>query len=309
VVSLEKNAEYVSKCFDIFRDTLEELRVFYENTQPTDVENPACALPNPSYRDNTIFEDGFDPTKLSFVKRVAHGDIAYMPTLWEATYDGKGVYVKFTETYHKLAHETLAQHNPPLAPKLYFADKIRGGAWMVVMEKLCGRSAELEFDKVELPESVQADVRAALDALHNHKKKLVFGDLRRPNIMVHRNSEKEEWRAKLVDFDCCGRDCGGGEPEDKTERWRYNCYLRDFGVAGMRPGAMMRTSHDMAMLDRAITVNPRSDYQSQGMGSLARVHPPSQRQSGSGPIAKEGSQSQRSITRSQTAALRAKEQG
>jgi hypothetical protein len=246
---LRRNTIYISKCFDIFREAFKGLNAFYKNVQPGASPNPERLLPDPSYPENYVFKGGFDPRKLKFLKRVDFR-IRYWPMLWEATYEKEDVYVKFTETYHKVAHETLAALDPPLAPKLYFADKIMGGVWMVVMEKLDCQSAENTFDQTtKLPESVVADVETALRELHN--KRLVFGDLRRPNIMVHWNDKEEKWRAKLIDFDSCGTDFEK-EPKDDSKPWFYDCYLNDFSVDGMNPTAAMRMSHDDIMLQDAI---------------------------------------------------------
>jgi RIO-like serine/threonine protein kinase len=67
---------------------------------------------------------------------------------------------------------------------------------MVVMEYLEGSTAEQMYYKASPPLSVCEDVQAAITTLH--RKGLVFEDLRRPKVLNK--------RAKLVDFDWCGRD-------------------------------------------------------------------------------------------------------
>jgi len=249
--SLRENTKYVSKCFDIVQEALQDLQAFYRTIPPTEIPDPARFLPNPTYRDGSTGRAQFYSKDLKFLERVTFSDTGprYVLMLWDATYRGEPVYVKFTETYHKHAHEILANCNPPLAPRLYFADELVGGVWMVVMEKLDYPSAEQAFPDARLPESVQEDVKKALELLH--QQHLVFGDLRRPNIMV-RKSESGQWRAKLLDFDFCGRDFGDEVPGDDSEPWFYDCFMNDFNVQGMTPTMPMRMSHDLSMLENAI---------------------------------------------------------
>lgn len=106
---------------------------------------------------------------------------------------------------------------------------------MVVMEHLPGSPAHELFCKGPLPSSVFKDVQAAIDSLH--EMDLVFGDLRRPNIVVLNK------RAKIVDFDWCGRD---GED-------RYPPNLNNSGEINWHPdvgrGSVMRKEHNHFMLD------------------------------------------------------------
>jgi RIO-like serine/threonine protein kinase len=81
---------------------------------------------------------------------------------------------------------------------------ISGGGFMVVMELVEGCDAYQKFKYKELPSAVMKDVELALKKLHDAG--LVFGDLRRPNVMVYKPQGKddEEWRGLLVDFDWAG---------------------------------------------------------------------------------------------------------
>jgi hypothetical protein len=88
------------------------------------------------------------------------------------------VVVKFADTYSRHAHEVLATVG--LAPRLHHCEPIDGGPLMVVMDLVHGGSAATL--KGPLPTPVMKDVREALDCLHTAG--LVFGDLRRPNIML-----------------------------------------------------------------------------------------------------------------------------
>jgi hypothetical protein len=104
--------------------------------------------------------------------------------------DNQLIVVKFAHRYNVGAHRIVADKE--LAPKLFYAGAICqsipgsrglfGAPEMVVMEYLPGSPANELFCKGPLPLSVYKDVQAAVDLLH--KEGIVFGDLRRLNIMV-----------------------------------------------------------------------------------------------------------------------------
>lgn len=142
--------------------------------------------------------------------------------------DGRDIVVKFAHRYNADAHRVLAREG--LAPALFYVGDTR--PTMVVMEYLQGSSAEQMYYKAPPPPFVYKDVRAAIEALH--KSGLVFGDLRRPNIMVSKK------KAKLVDFDWCGRDGHDRYPAtlNTTICWHE----------GVDRGALMCKDHDLFML-------------------------------------------------------------
>ncbi|KDQ10902.1 hypothetical protein BOTBODRAFT_177785 [Botryobasidium botryosum FD-172 SS1] len=154
----------------------------------------------------------------------------YSPAMWRAKYHGCPARVKSTERHSVCAHELLAGCSPPEAPKLYFAEEIVGGIWMIVMERLKEMDAEDTFPDRAISLS---DVKAALDVLH--KEELVFGDLRRPNIMVQ--LEVDVYRAKPIDFDNSGQEVTSGDPiaaDEDSKSW-YDCFLGPGFPQGMRP--------------------------------------------------------------------------
>jgi hypothetical protein len=101
--------------------------------------------------------------------------------IFRATFGTTNVVVKFCETYCKDAHRLLTDHG--LAPKLHHCSKVSGGLWMVVMDWVpSGNAAYHLRHLLKLPDEVLKDISDAVTILHN--KGFVFGDLRRPNIMV-----------------------------------------------------------------------------------------------------------------------------
>ncbi|KAJ7248572.1 hypothetical protein B0H12DRAFT_1301870 [Mycena haematopus] len=93
------------------------------------------------------------------------------------------VVVKFTKRYNTTAHTKLAALG--LAPKLYYHTAIRGGVFMIVMEKVIGSTAFRWLwlnSATHLPASIYDDVDTAIKELDSVG--LVFGDLRLPNIII-----------------------------------------------------------------------------------------------------------------------------
>ncbi|KDQ49636.1 hypothetical protein JAAARDRAFT_93663, partial [Jaapia argillacea MUCL 33604] len=120
-------------------------------------------------------------------------------SLFRAKFGDNIVLVKFCENYSERAHRKLA--NSGLAPSLYYCSKIRGGIFMVIMEFVESYDAHHQFIDQQLPQDVMNDVKDAIQQMHDIG--LVFGDLRRPNIMVEK-AAGTGFRAMLVDFDWAG---------------------------------------------------------------------------------------------------------
>lgn len=104
------------------------------------------------------------------------------------------VVVKFAFSYGEKGHKLLADRDS--APTLLYCKYERDiGMWAIVMELLAGGSLEAGS---YLTDGQRKSLQAALDALH--EEKLVFGDLREPNIIASGD------RVKLIDFDWCGEE-------------------------------------------------------------------------------------------------------
>ena len=125
---------------------------------------------------------------------------SYRRSLFLAEYEGKTVVVKFCERYGEDAHRMLADAG--LAPKLHYCPEVVGGVFMVVIEQVDGRDSYSEFRHGDLPRTVLDDIkrRRALGKLHDAQ--LVYGDMRRPNIMVVKKPKSRD---------------DGGEGEDEDE--------------------------------------------------------------------------------------------
>ena len=173
-------------------------------------------------------------------------------SLFLAEYEGKTVVVKFCERYGEDAHRTLADAG--LAPKLHYCSEVVGGVFMVVMEQVDGRDSYSEFRHRDLPETVLDDIERALGKLHDAQ--LVYGDMRRPNIMVVKRpkcrdddgegEDEDEWRGLLIDFDWSGR----------VGVVKYPPTLNTYGeikwAKGVESATAIERKHDLDMLEKII---------------------------------------------------------
>ena len=109
---------------------------------------------------------------------------------------GRKVVVKFTPAYCPEAHSLLADHD--LAPTLHVCTKLKGGLWMVVMDRVEGERLVEMLPKGGTPMKVYDQAKEAVDLLH--AEDLVFGDLR-PGNMIY---DSKRGQLRLVDFDLAG---------------------------------------------------------------------------------------------------------
>ncbi|KAK0184056.1 hypothetical protein F5146DRAFT_1228893 [Armillaria mellea] len=159
--------------------------------------------------------------------------------------DKSKVVVKFAQTYGVEAHELLAQHN--LAPPLLHFKHLKedgagyGALKIVVMGYVEGMTASKVFNGAALSPNVVVELERALNILHGEG--LVFGDLRRPNIMIM----PEDNTVRLIDFDWAGKENEARYPihlnESKEVKWAD-------GVGSYRK---IDKKHDLDMLERIRT--------------------------------------------------------
>jgi serine/threonine protein kinase len=186
--SLRASSAHTSKALSLFTST-NIARALY-TTSKLDISSKfASSLVSRIYE-----SDPFDR-----VNSDGELSVDYQRSIFLAEYEGKAVLVKVCERYGEEAHRTLPAVG--LASVLHFCSLIVGDIFVVVMDQVDGRDASKEFKGRNLPSTVPNNVKLALEKLHDTG--FVHGDLRRPNIMVHKSQEKseEEWRGLLVDFD------------------------------------------------------------------------------------------------------------
>jgi serine/threonine protein kinase len=237
---------HVARVFMAINESAELLRGQYNAllALPHSLTSPLWPNPTPANPAESLPE-------LEFFAKVNHGNGAELTTIDPAN-ERHGMYlartqiknatqdvlVKFAAKYHEDAHRLLAGKNPPLAPDLYFCNRVIGGMYMVVMEYIPesrGRSLSslrrLEFSS----KVIDLGVTKALDFLH--EQDLVFGDLREPNVLY---LPEGEGRVLLVDFDGVGQD--GVD--------RYSAALNPKARLGVRKRQIMERLHDEENLKR-----------------------------------------------------------
>jgi hypothetical protein len=242
---------YVAKVFDAVARAVRALGRQFFFLDPE--SPPKFRLPSPTYLPNSPFLGNRSSFKFKerFMYERRHLD-SYRRSLFLAEYEGKTVVVKFCERYGEDAHRALADAG--LAPRLHYCSKVVGGVFMVVMDFVDSRDAYNEFKHRDLPRTVLDDVKRALGKLHDAQ--LVYGDMRRPNIMVVKTPKSrdddsegedvEEWRGLLVDFDWSGQ----------VGVVKYPPTLNTSGeirwAKGVEPAEEIKQKHDLDMLEKII---------------------------------------------------------
>jgi hypothetical protein len=245
---------YVAKVFDAVARAVKALGRDYFFLDPE--SRPEFRSPSLTYLPNSPFPAIGSSFKFKerfmYERRLRD---SYRRSLFLAEYQGRTVVVKFCERYGEDAHRMLADAG--LAPRLHYCSKVVGGLFMVVMEQVYGRDSYSEFRYRDLPQSVLGDIEGALGKLHDAQ--LVYGDMRRPNIMVVKkskcrnddensdsDSDEDGWRGLLIDFDWSGR----------VGVVKYPPTLNTCGeikwAKGLAPASAIRPKHDLDMLERII---------------------------------------------------------
>ena len=179
---------FVARLFTALKSAIKSLEKYYQAL--------ALGLPCSNVRRlPLITEYGPDQTKFTYSSRLAPENKYRL--LYPAALDdvpNSPMIVKFVQRYNADAHRLLAAQG--LAPKLHYSstdDNVRyGKRFMIVMDYI-----DLKPPLGRLTEQQCKRVKDAIDILYSNQ--LVFGDLRRPNILVGNDT------AMLVDFDWCGK--------------------------------------------------------------------------------------------------------
>ena len=224
----------LSRIFAAVADAVLTLKLYYRNLRLSQTPVLTRLFPNPTFSDShtpdtlPVYTERFD-----YQGRQPDD---FRRSLFLATYNHKKVVVKFCEQYHGEGHRIVAAAG--FAPELFFCEMIQGGVMMVIMEHVNARSAYYHFKDLNLPPEIVHDVESGLEKLH--RVNLVFGDLRRPNVLIVESEER--LKGLLIDFDWVGL-------EDET--W-YPPLLNDSGeilwADGVRPHVPMKKSHDLEMV-------------------------------------------------------------
>jgi hypothetical protein len=227
----------VFKALQACRLSLEE---YYEQVETLTSPRLSCLFPSPTLVDPSktlptltyrqFFSRAGEPDK--FIVDLGNTYTSmYIATLGDTDHE---VIVKFTARYNEAAHRILA--DAQLAPALHFCERVIGNLYMVVMDRVIGRTVWQLQQKMEIvPPIVLQRVTDAVSLLHANN--IVFGDLRDPNIVYADNDH-----VVLVDFDWPGTD---GESKYPASLNDDNEWARD-----VRAHGIMLKAHDLWQLQR-----------------------------------------------------------
>lgn len=216
----------LARCFNALRDGLRTLDDFYGGLKIVPSDQHIYPF-HRSYTDSqkrTVF--------FKYIRRLHETKHIYLA---ENEADGVRLVVKFVEHYNEKAHKLLAEFN--LAPKLvHYSDAEYWPYGVVVMEYVKGETVHERYGPTDtFPEHIYAQVKTAIDKLH--QESIVFGDLRRANIMITDDDDK----VKVIDFDWCGEDGMGKYPPSLNDSIGWH--------QGVERNGIMLKAHDTHMLD------------------------------------------------------------
>ncbi|KAG7442084.1 uncharacterized protein BT62DRAFT_922901 [Guyanagaster necrorhizus] len=207
----------VARIFYALQRSIKELQTYYKNLKPQPLEENK---PHPRF----------------------------FPSITSSRFNNKKgqkkVVVNFIQHYGEEAHKLLAQLQ--LAPALLYVGPIDGCGvsygklQMVVMEYIQDQTLVGAYSGRRLPEDIKKAIKG-LDALHNQD--LVYGDLRRQNIMIADATGEENRgdRVRFIDFDWAG----------KAGDVKYPLHLASCisAISGALEYDLIQKDYDIMMLD------------------------------------------------------------
>ncbi|KAG1853978.1 hypothetical protein F4604DRAFT_1591359 [Suillus subluteus] len=153
--------------------------------------------------------------------------------------EGPVICIKFVRRYSQDAHLHCASSG--FAPRLRGFEKLPGGWYMVVMDKLVSYDVLADLPHTDrLPRSVFEAIRKQLKTLHACQ--LVHGDIRDTNILVKKDNRT---KFMIIDFDWAG-------VEEVVRYPPYVNYTKIKRPNDARDGLLVKAAHDDAMLDDII---------------------------------------------------------
>ena len=232
----ESHITHVARVFYALKTCLEKLTAYYESQQPTS-DHLVGSRYFPSI---TAYRQGNVLVEFEYVGYLENGPDCVTLRAQTIAEPRQDIVVKFVNRYGEKAHRILADEG--LAPKLLYCGSPRldgdqpsyQSISMVVMEYIDGDTlavAKHGMNK-ETMERVRLEVSRALELLHGHR--LVFGDLRLPNIMITKDGE-----VRLIDFNWAGEEGQAKYPLLISQEISW--------PKGVEPLAVMKTEHDLDM--------------------------------------------------------------
>ncbi|KAG8908621.1 hypothetical protein FRB99_004909 [Tulasnella sp. 403] len=228
-------AEDVAHMMVVLRSCLDDLQAFYDGVSPKDKAQIEAVMP---------VSQSFGNLMVRFTSGNLQSD-SYGRALFDAVAKSSDeqeetpVKVKVVPRYGKEAHILLAEER--LAPKLLHCEKLDAHWTVVIMESIPGPNLLLAgYDRIT--PRVLTDIQEAVSLLH--RKNLVFGDLRSPNIVLcdRHTLDGVERGAMLVDFDWAGT---AGE-----QRYPLGLNMMHGWPKGVKANGVSLKEHDLGMLEK-----------------------------------------------------------
>ena len=236
-----EHIKYVAKVFEAVARAVKSLRSYYHNL---------CVQKHPKFRPPPpliLQIRGYDYVDL-WISKPGCSSIRNLTIMDRCLLRSMAAYPflsSFVSRTAKLLTRVLAAAG--LAPELRYCSRIVGGAFMVIMDLIDGPDADRAFEPGDLPPTVIEDMHNALKKLH--EAGLVFGDMRRPNIILVKSRgvhDEDEWHGQLIDFNWSG-------PVGKA---RYPPTLNKDGritwAFGVEPAGLIEKRHDEDMLENIV---------------------------------------------------------
>lgn len=197
----------VARLMQALRLSISELNTYYKNLTPPDVQS-GHIHPRFCPRINSFSFDGKE-VPFTYIQPLEL-DPSCVVFKVQRTDTGSPLVIKFVRRYGEAGHRFMADRG--LAPKLLSFQDLGDrydNLCLVAMEFVNGQTLHDVYGARPLPDTVKEAVRKGLEVLSEGG--FIFGDLRRPNVMV-----TEDGTIFFIDFDWVDKENSG---------FRYPCHL------------------------------------------------------------------------------------
>lgn len=241
----------IARVFYALKESIKRLDLWYKTLEDIAPFNPLVPAVHPRFfpSPNTYWHNGI-PVVFKYLGPLEKNISCVTYRAITTGGSPKDIVVKFVTSYGAYVHQKMASAG--FAPQLLYHGPINGTPdmpsygklRMVVMEHVEGLTFEAASKQRELRPRFEADLRRAFE--HLHTAGYVFGDLRKPNVIV---TPERTSMIQLIDFDWSGKEGEVKYPVSISSSIDW--------AAGVRGLASIRKEHDLAMLSLLMSYWPR----------------------------------------------------